>query len=407
MNIVKNIFKLMENTISIRLGFDDNTQRELGFKRINDETNLESHNNAILQLPLSTTDISLATKRNQWVDNSVYNQYDSKNNTEYHVTNNGYIFVCLSNNNGGISTQAPSTKSFQNIVMTDGYVWRYVGDVIENLDDEMSEYIPIPNDLTNTQKIGTIARLSNIAFTESTVFNDTQTKIITDHGVGALFTTELDEDGLYSYISVINGGTGYHANDYVLIAENFDGVGAEINVTINEFGEISLANFTGGSGYTNNSVLIIGDGVGAEITPTFVSGVLTNVEITNSGIGYTWAKVFVFSSNSALVGKVVLEPNNGVGYDMPIQLRSSALLVRKTLDHFVYPEYVYDGLTYNQISVIIHDKNTISQIGDKHPNETLNSITDIKECISIENIETQVHSNTEKTYITVVLEMEV
>lgn len=407
MNIVKNIFKLMENTLSIRLGYDDNLNRELGFKVINDETNLDSHNNAVLQLPLSTTDISLATKRNQWVENSVYAQYDAKQNTEYHVTNNGLIFVCLSNNNGAISTQAPSTKSFQNIVMTDGYVWRYVGEVVETVEDETSEYISIPTDLTNTAKDGTIARLDNVQFTESVTFTNPQTKIESATGSGALLATELDDDGYFSYISVINGGTGYTTNDFVLVADNFNGQGAAIDLDINEFGEVSVKGFTGGNGYTENSVIIVGDGVGAEVEATFVSGVLTNVEVTNSGTGYTWVKAFVFSSNSSLVGKVVLEPNNGVGYDLPNQLRASALLVRKTLDHFVYPDYVYDGMTYNQISVVIHDSITIPLVGIKHPNNTLNSITDIKECISIENIGTQEHSNTEKTYITVVLEMEV
>lgn len=406
MNIVKNIFKLVENNISIRLGYEDNA-RQIGFKPINDATILESHDNAILQLPLTTTDISLATKRNQWVENSVYPQYESSTNTEYHVTNNGLVFVCLSNNNGKISTQAPSTKSFQNIVMTDGYVWRYVGELIETVEDETNEYISIPTDLTNTAQNGVIARLSDIAYTESTVFSNTQTQIITENGSGALFTTELDNDGYFSYISAVKGGTGYTKNDFVLVAENFNGQGATIDLDINEFGEVSLRGFTGGVGYNDHSILIIGDGTGAEINGTFTSGVLTNVDVVNSGTGYTWVKVFVFSSNSALVGKVVLEPNNGVGYDLPNQLRASALLVRKTLDHFVYPDYVYDGMTYNQISIVIHDSNTNPLVGTKHPNNTLNSIADIKECISIENIGTQEHSNLEKTYITVVLEMEV
>lgn len=407
MNIVKNIFKLMQNTISVRLGYEEKLDRTLGFKPINDDNILDSHNNTLIQLPLSTTDISLATKRNQWVENSVYNQYDSLSNVEYHVSNNGLIFLCLSNNNGAISTQAPSSKSFQNIVMTDGYVWRYVGELNETVEDETSEFISVPSDLTNTAKQGIIARLDHVTYVDDVEFVNPQYKILSSNGLGAMFTTELDGDGYYSYISVINGGTGYTNDDYVLVAENFNGDGATIEVDISEFGELSLKSFTGGSGYNENSVLIIGDGVGASINPTFVSGVLTNVEFTNSGTGYTWAKVFVFSSNSSLVGKVSLEPNNGVGYDLPNQLRSSALLVRKTLDHFVYPDYVYDGMTYNQISVVIHDSNTIPLVGKKHPNDTLNSITDIKECISIENISTQEHSNSEKTYITIVLEMEV
>ena len=57
---------------------------------------------------------------------------------------------------------------------------------------------------------------------------------------------------------------------------------------------VSFATMTaGGSGYTNPTVVIYGDGTGATATPTVQNGVVTGITITAGGTGYTQALITI------------------------------------------------------------------------------------------------------------------
>lgn len=402
MNILKNVLSSLDNKMAIRIGKESGTH-VVGAVSLTDKHFLDCHKNAILQLPVAISELSSACKRNAWVTATVYPEYDPNSNAEYHVTSNNKIYLCLSNNNGASSTQSPNTISLQNIVMSDGYVWRYVGDVATIDQDKTTTYISVPANQNVSIKNGVLARLENVSY-NGEAFSSATSHVVTTTGSLAQFAIELDDQDELEYVSVTNGGTAYGESDYVLVADNFTGSGATVELDITA-GVLSVDSFTGGTGYSVGSIIVVGDGTGAELTPTLTGGVLSGVTVVSGGTGYTWAKAFVFSSVAAAAGTIVLEPNNGCGYDVAQQVRSNAILLRKTLDDVVYPNYVYNNMEYNQLSVVL-STGTTPLVGIKHPNQALNKVVDVKECLCIQNIASETHVTSEKTYINIVLKME-
>ena len=64
----------------------------------------------------------------------------------------------------------------------------------------------------------------------------------------------------------------------------------------------------GGTGYTSSvTILIIGDGVGAEATATVDTGVITSIAVTNGGSGYSFAFVLIIGDGSGALASTVVE----------------------------------------------------------------------------------------------------
>ena len=64
----------------------------------------------------------------------------------------------------------------------------------------------------------------------------------------------------------------------------------------------------GGTGYTSSvNILIIGDGVGAEATATVDTGVITSIDVTNGGSGYSFAFVLIIGDGSGALASTVVE----------------------------------------------------------------------------------------------------
>jgi hypothetical protein len=69
----------------------------------------------------------------------------------------------------------------------------------------------------------------------------------------------------------------------------------------------------GGTGYTNPTITISGDGVGAKAFATVVSGVITGITVTEGGAGYTQAVVTITdSTGSGAVATAMLRTDSGV-----------------------------------------------------------------------------------------------
>lgn len=81
----------------------------------------------------------------------------------------------------------------------------------------------------------------------------------------------------------------------------------------------------GGTGYSSApTVTVTGDGDSAEATATISGGEVVKIEMSNRGSGYTYANIS-FSSGAASA-RAILAPQNGIGADPRIDLRSSALM---------------------------------------------------------------------------------
>lgn len=241
-----------------------------GEVQVNDNLVNEVYSSMISAIKVDTPDIELVTQRNVYVIDRVYPQYDPLTTTPYHVTVGDNIYICISNNNGAISTVAPSGTLLNNIIKSDGYVWAYIGKVNSNEVDQETPYISIPKSIYSSKEIGSIARIKNKEETTSNFDSTPQYKII-GSGSNAIFDISLTEVGDISYISCANGGFGYSPQDVIAISDNFTGTGAEVKLKIVD-GKIEVDTFTSGTNYNECSILVIGDGDGASLNFSTLNG---------------------------------------------------------------------------------------------------------------------------------------
>lgn len=171
---------------------------------------------------ITISDVCLGIKRYNWVNNTVYTQYDDNdellNTKNFYVMTSEYkVFKCLFNNNGGLSTVMP-TEAVQET--GDGYIWKYMFTV--NASD-------INKFLTNN--------------------------IIPIRSIINTYT-----EGQIDVIQVTNGGSGYTSTPTVTI--NGNGQGATISsITINPSNEITHIKIDNkGSRYTYANISITGGG---------------------------------------------------------------------------------------------------------------------------------------------------
>jgi hypothetical protein len=125
-------------------------------------------------------------------------------------------------------------------------------------------------------------------------FNSKYMPVINDNTVYA-----NRKDGRIDIVEVVSGGTGYFS----------------------------------GSTQSNYAIAtIVGDGVGATATVDIVQGVITKVNITNGGEGYTWASVVLNDTIQTQTGtpatlKVIISPQYGHGSDSIRELGASDRMI--------------------------------------------------------------------------------
>lgn len=135
-----------------------------------DEAQAQVVNNSVTQIELDifndllygkligTTDVSVATRRINWVSGTVYDEYDATDEALYdknfYVVTSGAgdqynVYKCLYNNSGAPSTIKPTMQSINGSFTTgDGYVWKfmYTVDAGANAKFTTSSFMPItPN----------------------------------------------------------------------------------------------------------------------------------------------------------------------------------------------------------------------------------------------------------------------
>jgi|TARA_B100000073_G_scaffold98267_1_gene78113 plastocyanin len=134
-------------------------------------------------------------------------------------------------------------------------------------------------------------------------------------GAAATITTEAFNG------TITNNGSGYTTGTIsnVALTTNGSGTGGVVDVTVTGIaGQIT----NGGSGYYdtsyNNVPLQGGNGTGAEASLTISGGVVTDVQFTNSGVGYGIGEVLTVN-NSDLVYGDPPQQSGGSGFQFEIQ----------------------------------------------------------------------------------------
>ena len=193
----------------------------------------------------------LGLKRFEWDSGTVYTPWDSKH--DLHFARNWlgpeqpfYVFVqdsssgvlqynvylCIDNNQGSPSLDAPTGQSTDVFETTDGYIWKFM----YNIHSDYLEYVNtalIPCPMNDEQK--------------------TQAHLTVEQTV---------TPGTINRYEIVNSGSGYSG---ATISIDGDGTGATaiIDVENNEISKITVTN--PGSGYTFANITIYGDGKDAEV----------------------------------------------------------------------------------------------------------------------------------------------
>ena len=97
------------------------------------------------------SDVSLMVSRYNWTSGVVYDQYEDDidlTDKQYYVllnSDNEYrVYMCLSNNGGEPSTSAPEGTSTQEVRTSDGYIWKFMYAMTEQMEKFLTDsFMPI------------------------------------------------------------------------------------------------------------------------------------------------------------------------------------------------------------------------------------------------------------------------
>lgn len=240
----------------------------------------ETRNHMIAVKKIQPSDISLVTRRIDWVSGTIYDQFDGnysssfksstgasslKESNFYVLTTDFHVYKCLFNNNGAQSTVKPFGTDVTPLNTADGYKWKYMYTIPLSLRNKFltEQYMPVQKAVTN-------AYYSN---------GEVENIIVDSRGSGylgnAVVTLTVNGEFL--------GGTG---NSIANLIPVFNQAGQIVDVKIKDRGNNYLsANITindevgTGTGYYNTASI-------ANLVPVLYNTQLDRVVINDPGIGY-------------------------------------------------------------------------------------------------------------------------
>jgi hypothetical protein len=265
--------------------------------------------NALYFKKISPNEVTLVTKRYNWVLGEIYSAWDhsvdNSNNNFYVFTSEDHnVYKCLDNNNGLPSTVEPTGKSFLPFRTSDGYLWKFMYAVpnFKRKQFASSSFLPVQRALTDSfynrgaiEQVGilnpgsgyTDVPLSNIIVSGGTTTGSGATLSITSFGAAGSITG----------IDVTTGGSGYTLGAYVVVT-SINGRDARIDLDITA-GVVTGATITyGGYGYTTGDIATVEVG-GASFFPVISRSThgLVDVITTNPGKGYLTAPTLTLVSS--------------------------------------------------------------------------------------------------------------
>jgi hypothetical protein len=251
-------------------------------------------NNIAYFKKIEPNDITLVTKRFDWISGTIYTQWDQTQIMDeqpfYVITDDFNVYKCLHNNFGAESTIKPTGKYLNPFNTSDGYLWKFMYSIpsFKSLRFLTSSFIPVQRSLTDS----------------------------------------FYSKGSIESVAILDGGSGYESNQLTEIVVNgtTTGAGASANIVVDELGQIiGISNLIGGSNYNAGVKITVtsSSGENAELTATISGGIITDIVIVNPGYGYLATDTVLFTvggavlipkinSNGSIVDVIVLE--SGAGY---------------------------------------------------------------------------------------------
>lgn len=297
---------------------------------------------------ITGNDIELVAPRYNWQMANTYRQYDdtividdllSQNVSQsllpmYVMNSDGYVYLCLSNNNSSISTVEPtdehyaSNGTFQ--IYDDGYIWKYLFKVHPDNKYLTSSWIPAPVNVNkipyDTSPVVPVdGELTTIVVENAGSNYYAQTNV-----TFSTFSTSNTTLYITSNFSVLNAnnvgmlleGTGIAPGNYIT---NIDLSTVNPSITLKN----PPISFGGGSNnYTiSTRVEINGDGSGAIATANVQNGLIQKIDLTSYGKNYSWANINIYGVGQNASARAILPPKNGHGYNSAMEIGASNVMI--------------------------------------------------------------------------------
>ena len=314
---------------------------------------------------VNKSNVMVGAARYDWAYNTIFDQFDDsvdlyEEGNERHfycITDEYNVYKCISNNYGTASTIAPTAVTPEEQITQDGYVWKFMFRVREELYEFLTDdFIPVEKlenilftderVLQNNVKIGaTPSAIDNVLLYQ--YGGSYPLAIVSDAGdtESKHRFTQVGSTGEYTlFPSVDLDRTNDIYNEYyeLYIAE---GPGAgyksviidyEVNVSDGSIivsTEDVLPNVTTDSVYRiYPRVKLSGDGSGGSIIPIMNSEkLITGFTILSGGKNYHYATLDVYRKNptysNKTLGRVILSPLNGHGFDAIKELGCNMVMI--------------------------------------------------------------------------------
>lgn len=350
----------------------------------------ETRNDIISLKRVTAADVCYVVRRIDWSTGQVYDQYDPDYSTTYTsstgatslktsefyvLTSDFNVYKCLDNNFGAISTIMPTGSDVVTLATDDGYVWKYMYTIPLSLRNRFlnEDFMPVQKAILNPYySNGSIDSViidnagtgyfgnADVTLTVQGIFQGGSGNSIANlrpilSATGQFLDVIIDQKGNnYASANILitdnnNSGTGYYntagkanlvpviyngqidrvvindpgigysANNQTTISLIGDGVGASLSPFINSAGQLEDVIITSrGEGYTYLDVEVVGDGTGANAYASFfvgdldtnqstvelaaIEGGIYNVKITNAGSGYTQANIVLYGDGQQFTG---------------------------------------------------------------------------------------------------------
>lgn len=385
------------------------------------EQDLEAWRNMIALAKINKSNVLVGAARYNWEYSKIFDQFDhtidlyqeGNERQFYCITDDLNVYKCISNNYGTGSTIKPTAVTPEEQITQDGYVWKFMFKVREELYEFLTdEFIPIEKlenilysderSLQNNVRIGSIpSAIGNAILTQ---FGGSYPLAITkDYSTESkhIITEVIDVDEFKVFPSDDLDKTNDIYNDYyeLYIAE---GTGAGYKSVIIDYtyepSENSITIVTEDALPVSTDsiyriyprIKISGDGTGASVIPTMNDEkIIVGFTILNGGKNYHYATMDVYRKNptysNKTLGRLLLSPLNGHGFDAIKELGSNMVMVYVPLRN---AEKILDPDAKN---ILANDYRQVGLIKNTYYNDTndlvpVSSAEDYKTYIDIENI---------------------
>lgn len=353
--------------------------------------NVQSENDIYREMlgikKIAPSDVSYVIPRYNWTSGTVYDIYRDDYSTtttstsgatsleaaNFFVLNSANrVYKCISNNSGVPSTNEPTSTSTGLLQALDGYIWKYMYSISSPSMIKFASvnWIPIGSD-SSVVSAAVDGQITHIIITnQGTGYrpSDTVPVFIESDGLKIIDTTvavSVAAGSITAVGTITNPTTGTYTPGTALPAllRQVSNTGLSESATalidVDNTGKITTVNLlTGGIGYISGSVTIEQSSAIAYAT-TDSLGRIINVYIPNAynGSGITTASCQTISNQgSGFVGKVVISPRGGHGFDPLSELCASTVVLSSTLQYpSDFPDIPTD-VTFRTHGIIISPK---------------------------------------------------